>query len=97
MSTSFVFTYPDFTNIKRIGWWREALTFAVEVQFVDGSKVKGSLSGVGFQALYDKAKAARIPWIELCPYCKSNPGHHRWTLDGDVVTICRDCAEVEEF
>lgn len=95
--SSFIFTHPDFNNVECIGWWREALTFAVEVKFTDGATAKASLSGVGFQALYDKAEAARISWIELCPFCKAKPGSHRWTMEGDVITICKDCAEVEEF
>ncbi len=56
---AFIFTHPNFANVEGIGWWREALTFAVEVKFTDGATVKGSLSGVGFQVLYDKAEAAR--------------------------------------
>jgi hypothetical protein len=79
--TSFVFTHPDFTNVQRIGWYREALTFAVVIKFNDNSEIKGSLSGVGLQTLYNHVEAGRIPWIELCPYCKVNPGHHRWTLE----------------
>lgn len=94
---AFCFTHPDFTGVERIGWYREALTFAVVVRFSDGVEIKGSLSGAGFQALYNHVEPARIPWIELCPYCKDRPGFHRWTTDGDVITICRDCAEVEEF
>ncbi|MCL4301109.1 MAG: hypothetical protein KJ077_35580 [Anaerolineae bacterium] len=94
---AFCFTHPNLTGVERIGWYVEALTFAVVVKFNDGVEVKGSLSGVGFQTLYNHAEAARIPWIAICPYCKANPGSHRWTLDGDSIIICRDCAEVEEL
>lgn len=94
---AFCFSAPDLTGVKHIGWYAEALTFAVIVTFNDGVEVKGSLSGVGLQTLHNHAEAARIPWIAICPYCKAHPGSYRWTLDGDSIIICRDCAEVEEM
>jgi hypothetical protein len=97
MTTSFIFSYPDFSKVVRISWYPEALTFAVIVSFTDGATAKGSLSGSDFQVLIEKARVAKIPLVELCAYCKENPGNHRWTFDGDVITICKDCAEVEEF
>ena len=96
MTIPFVFTHPDFSNVQSIGWYREALTFAVVVKFNDGATVTTSISGTGFQALYDRAEAARIPWIELCPYCQQNPGSFRLSADGGFITICKDCAAVEE-
>ncbi|MCK6625536.1 MAG: hypothetical protein L6R45_10215 [Anaerolineae bacterium] len=83
---AFCFTHPDFTGVESIGWYREALTFAVVVKFNDGVEVKGSLSGVGFQTLYNHAEIARIPWIELCPYCKARLASldYRWRCYHDL-------------
>jgi hypothetical protein len=93
----FIFTYPNFNKVQSISWYREALTFAVLVKFTDSATVHGSLSGTGFQTLSEQAKAANIPLVELCPCCKARPSNPRWTMDGDVITICDGCAEVEEF
>lgn len=91
------FTNPDFSTIKQIGWYPEALTFAVVISFTDGATLKASVSGVGLDSLYQKAREANVAIVELCHFCQVNTANERLTTDGDTIIICDACAEVEEF
>jgi hypothetical protein len=97
VTTSFTLTDPDFSHVKRIEYNPLALTFAVRVCFTDGATCTASLSGSALQDLLRGATEAAIPCVELCHFCQQNPASPRWTIDGDVVVICNDCAEIGDY